>query len=357
MRRTSTAMRVHTWSTAKNETHRLHAGEFCCFLRKGAQVTIFMIVFQAPFGRRPAMINSVIPLSLLSLCPALLAFARCLKELVEFSSGRPRRPWSWSETQNVVFTCDAFLSGQLNHEVWRLLGPFRLGDARNWPSGWGRWSGSRCWAASRSSARQGSSSSHRSRTWRVLENRGTINIESFCGELSPARRKITTWAKKHRVRLSGRPHSRPPDTSTNTSGSGRLSHSHASIRVGPSAVGSVCHNRFRCPRPAFTRPFPSDIASTRESHEGCVCCNNSIYKFEEHVNSDTRFRASQWALSGPYSVCHCLEKESCHGNKTFLQFQLHCPDPFDRNDCNQPFCLFITENQLFNTFLDTPAAP
>ena len=61
------------------------------FTRKGAGVVIFMIVLQAPFGCRTAMVNNANPQSLLSSCAA-----RPRSQNASWTE-RPGRPWSWNE--------------------------------------------------------------------------------------------------------------------------------------------------------------------------------------------------------------------------------------------------------------------
>ena len=72
------------------------------------------------------------------------ASARCVVELVEFSSERHRKLWSWKDMQQDICKWDAYCRGQFQHGSRRLLGPLRSTGAREWPADSETWSESRC---------------------------------------------------------------------------------------------------------------------------------------------------------------------------------------------------------------------
>ena len=126
-------------SLQQTDTHDWHACEFKAPREKVHRCDLHDRVSRAPLECRTVLVKKrrSFVSSLVASC--LPAFARCFAETEEFSSWKCKRPWSWCETNNDMFS-----------DRWRLLLPLPRNDAREWPSEAQRWSGSRCWAPSSS---------------------------------------------------------------------------------------------------------------------------------------------------------------------------------------------------------------
>ena len=181
-------MRVHTWPTTENRHESSARRRNVRLLEKRCTEDHFhdcvsgTIRMLDSHGRQ----SHPVVFSLFVSCPP--AFIGCVTELVELSSddlgvGVERR---------MSFSCGT-VSSEANSTLrksvcWHLpesMAP--VISRRDLRDGGDPDAGQRAEAQHG----RGSSSSHPSRSWRVQANhKGTIHFESFCGQLSPARRRI-----------------------------------------------------------------------------------------------------------------------------------------------------------------------